>query len=377
MSEWKEFKLEEVAENFAMGPFGSNIKAENFQESGVPVIRGTNLNFFRYVGGNFVFLSEEKADQLRSSNCFHGDLVFTHRGTIGQVGIIPEGRYQRYVVSQSGMKLSAKKACLDNQFLFYFFKSSIGQHELLQNESQVGVPSISSPLTSLKSVTILLPPLPEQRAIASVLSSLDDKIDLLHRQNKTLEAMVETLFRQWFVEEAQEGWEIVKLDSLINISSGKGLKKDNLVEKGIYPVLGANGEIGRTNDFLFDERLLFTGRVGTIGNIFRVENEKVWLSDNTLVIKPKNYFNFIYFVLKAAKLEEYNVGSTQPLIRQSDIKKIEISLPPKNKMNEFEKESELMLKKIWKNKIHIRTIEKMRDTLLPKLMSGEVRVECD
>ncbi|MBE9594157.1 MAG: restriction endonuclease subunit S, partial [Proteobacteria bacterium] len=189
MSEWKEFKLEEVAENFAMGPFGSNIKAENFQESGVPVIRGTNLNFFRYVGGNFVFLSEEKADQLRSSNCFQGDLVFTHRGTIGQVGIIPEGRYQRYVVSQSGMKLSVKKACLDNQFLFYFFKSSIGQHELLQNESQVGVPSISSPLTSLKSVTILLPPLPEQRAIASVLSSLDDKIDLLHRQNKTLEAM--------------------------------------------------------------------------------------------------------------------------------------------------------------------------------------------
>jgi len=215
----------------------------------------------------------------------------------------------------------------------------------------------------------------EQKAIASVLSSLDDKIDLLHRQNKTLEAMAETLFRQWFVEEAQEDWEIVKLDSLINISSGKGLKKEHLSENGAYPVLGANGVIGRTNEFLFNESLLFTGRVGTLGNIFRVENEKVWLSDNTLVIKPKNYFNFIYFVLKTAKLEEYNVGSTQPLIRQSDIKEIEISLPSENKLHEFEKESDLLLNKIRQNKSQIRTLEKLRDTLLPKLMSGDVRVK--
>jgi type I restriction enzyme S subunit len=262
------------------------------------------------------------------------------------------------------MKLSVKKACLENQFLFYFFKSRIGQHELLQNESQVGVPSISSPLTSLKSVTILLPPLPEQRAIASVLSSLDDKIDLLHHQNKTLEAMAETLFRQWFVEEADEGWEEVTLDSLINISSGKGLKKGRISENGIYPVLGANGEIGRTNDFLFDENLLFTGRVGTLGNVFRIENEKVWLSDNTLVIRPKDYFNFIYFVLKTANLEEYNVGST---------KEIEISLPSK-KMHKFENESDLLFNKIRQNKSQIRTLENLRDTLLPNLMSGGVRV---
>ena len=167
----------------------------------------------------------------------------------------------------------------------------------------------------------------------------------------------------------------VKLDNLINISSGKGLKKVHLSENGAYPVLGANGEIGRTNEFLFDESLLFTGRVGTLGNIFRVENEKVWLSDNTLVIKPKNHFNFIYFVLKMAKLEEYNVGSTQPLIRQSDIKEIEINLPSENKLHEFEEKSDLLLNKMRQNKSQICTLEKLRDTLLPKLMSGEVRVE--
>ena len=160
MSEWKKHKLGDIAENFAMGPFGSNIKAENFITSGIPVIRGKNLNFDKYVSGDFVFLSEEKAKQLKSSNCFPGDLVFTHRGTIGQVCIVPEGKYQRYVVSQSGMKLSVKKELINKDFLFYFFKSSIGRNELLQYEAQVGVPSLSSPLTSLKSINILLPSLP-------------------------------------------------------------------------------------------------------------------------------------------------------------------------------------------------------------------------
>jgi len=220
MHKWKKCKLEDVSEKFAMGPFGSNIKAENFKNSEVPVIRGANLNYHRYVGGEFVFLTGEKADELRASNCFPGDLVFTHRGTIGQVGIVPHGKYPRYVVSQSGMKVTPNPKLLDNMFLFYFFKSDMGQHELLQHEAQVGVPSISSPLSSLKSVNLLLPPLAEQKAIAEVLSSLDDKIDLLRRQNKVLEAMAETMFRQWFVEEAENDWEEDSLFELIELVGG-------------------------------------------------------------------------------------------------------------------------------------------------------------
>ena len=106
MIERKEYKLEELAINFAMGPFGSNIKAENFVDSGIPVIRGKNLNCAKYVDGEFVYLTDEKANELKKSNCFPGDLVFTHRGTIGQVALIPNNVYQRYVISQSGMKLT-------------------------------------------------------------------------------------------------------------------------------------------------------------------------------------------------------------------------------------------------------------------------------
>ncbi len=186
--------------------------------------------------------------------------------------------------------------------------------------------------------------------------------------------MAETLFRQWFVEEAKEEWVVVKMERLISIGSGKGLKKESFIDNGLYPILGATGEIGRTNNFLFDEKLIYTGRVGTLGNIFRVENEKVWLSDNTLVIKPFEYFNFIYLILKTSRLEDYNVGSTQPLIRQSDIKEIEIALPSKDKLIAFESLTDKIFQKIKSNQTQIRTLTALRDTLLPKLMSGEVKV---
>ena len=114
-----------------------------------------------------------------------------------------------------------------------------------------------------------------------------------------------------------EVWEEKRLGELFEISSGKGLTKEQFIDNGKFPVLGANGEIGRTDDYLYDEKLIFTGRVGTLGNIFIVNNEKVWLSDNTLVVRPHLYFYTMYFILKQSKLEKYNVGSTQPLLRQS------------------------------------------------------------
>ncbi len=259
---------------------------------------------------------------------------------------------------------------------YLFYQLTLIDYENLNVGS--AVPSLTVPV--INEIEIQLPPLPEQKAIASVLSSLDDKIDLLHEQNQTLEALAETLFRQWFIErcpepvegEAKEDWEEVKMEKLISIGSGKGLKKESFIETGKYPILGANGEIGRTNEFIFDEKIIYTGRVGTLGKVFRVENEKVWLSDNTLVIKPINYYNFIYFILKFSKLDNYDVGSTQPLIRQSDIKEIEIKLPPAESLTIFENMTNVYFNKIKENSKQIQTLTQLRDTLLPKLMSGEV-----
>lgn len=385
-SEWKEYRLQDLAESFAMGPFGSNIKAENFIDSGVPVIRGTNMNFSKYVDGFFVFLSNEKADQLKSSNCFPGDLVFTHRGTIGQVALIPEGKYPRYVISQSGMKLSVKEDILDKNFLFYYFKSSNGQHELLQNESQVGVPSISSPLTSLKAVNVLLPPLPEQKAIASILSSLDDKVDLLYRQNKTLEAMSESLFRQWFVEEAEASWEEGRLGNVIECYDNKRIplskmQRDKMKEGDLFPYYGAASIMDYVNDYIFDGDYILLGEDGTVRTnegypILQYATGKFWVNNHAHVLKAKPpYSNFlIWNYLKKKNIDEIVTGAVQPKINQTNLLALDFPIIPVDLVNKFNEQTYSVFQRINQNKLQIKTLEKMRDTLLPKLLSGDVSV---
>ncbi len=299
-----------------------------------------------------------------------GELLITIVGSIGECAIVPNS-LKNWNVARA-ISVARIKKNFDKQFIKYCFSTEDLKFQMYGNTNDTVQPTLN--LSSLKKLLLNIPSLPEQKAIASVLSSLDDKIDLLHRQNKTLEAMAETLFRQWFVEEAQDDWKEKLLGDFFEISSGKGLRKERLIEDGLYPVLGANGEIGRTNDFLFDEKLLFTGRVGTLGNIFIVDNKKVWLSDNTLVFRKIQYFYFVYFTLKLTRLADYNAGSTQPLIRQSDIKEISILSPINAKLDIFEEQAKSFFMKIKSNNNQIHTLETLRDTLLPKLMSGEVRV---
>jgi type I restriction enzyme S subunit len=410
--EWDVKKVDDIKSEdkraIAMGPFGSNIKAENFVEHGVPVIRGTNLNYARYIGGEFVYLTEEKADDLLSSNCKAGDLVFTHRGTIGQVGLIPHGKFSRYVVSQSGMKLTVNSDLMDSNFLLYFFKSDYGQYQILKYESQVGVPSISNPLTSLKAIEVPTPPRPEQKAIAAVLSSLDDKIDLLHRQNKTLEAMAETLFRQWFIEEAQEDWEDTNLEKHTDAYRGLSYKGSGLSDVGLGLPMHNLNSVYEGGGYKEGGIKYYSGEVKErhfvkAGDIIVANTEQghefkligfpaivpTHFGDRglfsqhiyRLASKPDSYLTseYLYYLLMTPLVREQIIsatnGSTVNMLAIDGLQRPEFKLPSKAKVVEFT----AMVKAWWKKKevnhSQIRTLEKLRDTLLPKLMSGEVRVE--
>ena len=198
---WREVTIEEIAEKVAMGPFGSSIKVETFVPEGVPVISGQHLHGFRVDDGpGFKFISPEHAQRLANANVTCGDIVLTHRGTIGQVAYIPaDSQFRQYVVSQSQFYVRCDLTKAIPEFVALYLKSPEGQYQLLANTSQVGVPSIAQPVTYLRTVRIPLPPLPEQRAIAHVLGTLDDKIELNRRTNETLEAMapcaLQILFR--------------------------------------------------------------------------------------------------------------------------------------------------------------------------------------
>jgi type I restriction enzyme, S subunit len=194
---WDVTTLGELCERVSMGPFGSDIKTSNFVDEGVPIIRGGNLTA-GFIDDRFVFLTEAKADELRNANARSGDIVITHRGTLGQVGLIPaDSRYPRYVVSQSQMVLTVKKEKTTSRFIYEFLCSPTGQYALLTNTSQVGVPAIARPTTSVKAIKLLNPPPKLLNAFEAVVGSLFDHMDKAKRESTTLAILRDTLLPKY------------------------------------------------------------------------------------------------------------------------------------------------------------------------------------
>ena len=256
------------------------------------------------------------------------------------------------------------------KFIYYLLK--VFDFEKYNDKS--AVPGINRNDVHIEQVSI--PEIEEQHAIASVLSSLDDKIDLLHRQNQTLEAMAETLFRQWFVEEAEEGWEDGTLGDVIELNYGKGLKTEIRTGTG-YPVIGSSGVVGHHSEFLVEAPGIVIGRKGTLGKV-------IYLWDNFFPIDTTYYIKskvesagllYEYFLLKTLNFEEMNSDSAVPGLNRDLALSTEIKIAPFEKLNKFNQFTSTFIDKLRENTKQIRTLEKLRDTLLPKLMSGEVRVQ--
>ena len=182
--------LGDVLESISMGPFGSNLKVETFRESGVPVLRGGNLAGHRVDDSDTVFVTPEKAAELSRSLARPGDIVITHRGTLGQVSLIPrDAKYPEYLVSQSQLRITPDANQAASEYITYWLHSRVGQQQLLSYASQTGVPAISQPTTSIKCLQIPLPPLETQRAIAEVLGALDGKIAANRRTIDTADSL--------------------------------------------------------------------------------------------------------------------------------------------------------------------------------------------
>ena len=405
--EWRDVSIDEIASEIAMGPFGSDIKTDNFVPTGVPVIRGGNLTAGRFHSADFVFLTEEKADELAKANALPGDLVFTHRGTLGQVGIVPAKPFRRYVVSQSQMKMTCDPKSANPAFMYYFFKSPAGQHALLMNTSQTGVPAISRPVTSLRSIRLSLPPLPEQRAIAHILGTLDDKIELNRRMNETLEAMARALFQSWFVDfdpvrakaagrdpglpqpvanlfpdrfedselgEIPEGWEVKQLDDLADIQGGKQLSSEECNPTGVFPVFGANGIMGYAERSTHEGFVIAFGRVGAYCGSVHSTYSGAWINNNASSVMPRRWSEFVLQAMLMADFDGMRTGSAQPFIPNSSLASLQVVRPPDTVLDEFCSAVRSLRLREQASQGESRTLAALRDTLLPKLISGEVRI---
>jgi type I restriction enzyme S subunit len=184
---WEVKALGEVAERVAMGPFGSSIKVDTFVVEGIPVISGQHLWGIMLNDLNYNFVTPEHADKLSNANVYRGDVVFTHAGSIGQVAWIPESsKYERYVISQRQFYMRCDLAKVCPSYVVYYFSSPEGQHKLLANTSSSGVPSISRPVTYLRSIQMPVPP-------RRVLEEFEGAVRPVHLQMRSQVAQSRTL----------------------------------------------------------------------------------------------------------------------------------------------------------------------------------------
>lgn len=335
-----------------------------------------------------------RAKRLVTNN----DIIYsTVRPIQRHYGFIENGKSD-LVVSTGFAVISANKEKANPKFLYHLLSSDdvVKYLDSIAEGSTSAYPSLRP--EDLALLDILLPPLPEQTAIAEVLSSLDDKIDLLHRQNKTLEQLAETLFRQWFVEEAEESWEVGKLDDVISV---KGGTTPSTTKPEYW-----NGNINWTSPrdlsnnksiFLFDTERKISELglkeigsgllpVGTVLLSSRAPIGYLTITEIPVAINQgyianicdklvSNYFIFLWCKANMSEIENSGNGSVFQEISKSTFRTLDFLIPPKEKLKMFDKEVEPMFQKIKSNSNQIKTLTNLRDTLLPKLMSGEVRVE--
>lgn len=395
MSEWKEYELSELIDEIAMGPFGSNIKVECFTDTGVPVLNGSNLIGFRLNEDSFNYVTEEKANSLGRANAYRGDIVITHRGTLGQIVYIPQNsKYERYVISQSQFRVRCNEKVLP-EYLVYFFHSRLGQFKLLSNASQVGVPSLARPSTTFQKLTVELPPLEKQREIVKVLSSLDDKIELNNQINDNLEKQAQALFKNWFIDyapfggEMPEEWKIGSLTDIADYLNGLAMQKFRPKgnEKGL-PVLkikelrqgfpGEDAELCSPNikpEYIVnDGDVIFSWSGSLLVDLWC--GGKCGLNQHLFKVTSQKYDKWFYYLWTKHHLDRFvflaaDKATTMGHIKREELEKVEVSIPSETVYKKTGAALGPIIDSIIANKIENQRLTTLRDTLLPKLMSVE------
>ena len=186
---YETYRIADLIDEIAMGPFGSNIKVSCFVDSGVPVLNGSNLEGFSLSEKTFRYVTRKKADSLNKANAHRGDIVITHRGTLGQIAYIPEDSlYDEYLCSQRQFRVSFDSSMVYVPYLVFYFHTFEGQNKILSFANQTGVPALSQPLKNFKKIRLCLPSLQEQRRIASIVETINDKIENNIKINDNLAA---------------------------------------------------------------------------------------------------------------------------------------------------------------------------------------------
>ena len=366
LKNWQMVKIRDVA-NIVGGGTPSTKKPE-YWGGEIPWLTPRDLsNFYgRYISKGERNISKLGLSKSSSKLVSKGAVLLTTRAPVGYLAIA-----ENEVSTNQGFRSLIPNKKTNNLFLFYLLKHNV---EYLKSQSS-GTTFGELAGSTLKSLSFLFPPLPAQKTIAEVLSSLDDKIDLLHRQNKTLEDMAQTLFRQWFVEETDEEWEEVRLGDFFPVRTGKR-NANYSTEDGQYPFFTCAQGILQAPNYSFEGKAILLAGNGDFNVKRYVGKFEAYQRTYVLIPHEDKYFGFLYTLIKfyLGKITSGAQGSVINFITKGMITNFTFSLPLQNFDEKLEKINQ-MYQNIDSNKVKIYTLENLRDTLLPKLMNGDTRIK--
>ncbi|WP_449280824.1 restriction endonuclease subunit S [Leucobacter sp.] len=379
------------ARSIAIGPFGSRMKADSYVPQGVPVVRGNNIVKSRSPSGDFVYITDEFADSMPGCILREGDLVFPHRGAIGEVGLIQGDASTKMMLSTSLMKLRVDRARMDPQFVYYYFRTSSGRAQLLMRASTVGTPGIGQPLSSLRSIPIPVPSLAEQRAIAATLGALDDKVE----SNRRVTAVGESLIRA-LVESALDASEgadgtlgdycrlvkaPVKVEEISADDNYIGL--EHMPRGSIFLTewekaegLGSNKTAFQRGDVLFGKLRPYFKKVG-IAPVNGV------CSTDILAVRPKDPRDLALIAVVAASdalIDSLSAGSTgtrMPRASWKDLAAWQVPVLRPTERAELSERVAPLIDRLEQLTFESRRLTALRDALLPELLSGRIRVPAE
>ena len=385
--EWKEVDIEQTSIEIIDGDRGKNYPKNNeLTNSGYCLfLSAANVTKNGLQFSNNSFITKEKDALLRKGKLMPQDIVLTTRGTVGNVGFYSDDVPYPNMRINSGMVIIRPGEDFDTMFLYQYLRSCYFRAQITQFQSGSAQPQL--PISTLQKMKVIKPDIAAQRRIASILSSLDRKIELNNKINADLEEMAQAIFKNWFVDfepfkdgnfvdselgMIPEGWKVGTLEDLITIKYGKDHKK---LEDGTFPVYGSGGFMRFVNSWLYNGESVLIPRKGTLDNIMYV-CEKFWTVDTMFFSVPKMDYvmKYVYNYIKRFDFSKMNEGTSVPSNTAARLNKMQILIPTHEVLEMYDETLCPIYNKRKMNDKESRTLSTLRDTLLPRLMSGELEV---
>lgn len=388
------------------GPFGSQLHSYDYVEQGIPVVPTEGIGRRRLLTDGIPQVGDDTAARLSRHRLKAGDILFARRGVqaTGLSALVTQHE-EGWICGTGAILLRVLGDGIDPEFLSFLLSSSESIQWLKQHAVGAVMPNLNEGV--IRQLPLTLPPLPEQKAIAAVLGALDDKIELNRRMNATLESMARALFQSWFVDfdpvrakldgrqppnldpataalfpdsfqdselgHIPKGWEVKPLGEVIELAYGKPLKAEDR-KNGPICVYGANGPVGWHDEKLVSGPGIVVGRKGNPGVVTWAHGD-FYPIDTTFYVEPKGECRSLYFLFYALSnhdLASLSADSAVPGLNRNHAYMSKQVIPPAGLLEAFDKQAAPIFAAMHAHEIQSRTLATLRDTLLPKLLSGEL-----